>query len=160
MADAVIETFRQEFDRFHDLLLQQIDACPSEEVWLSKTGVIAYWQHLMHAFAIVELYALPPGSPPRQTAYSQDEVRFGKEPHRALSRDETKALGASMKQLAREYLDSQSVTTLAEKNEGMSLSMGRDCTNIQALIGLIRHYNYHLGCLDSILRLHGIPGVY
>lgn len=160
MADPVIDTFRQEFDRFHNLLLQQIDACPSEEVWLSKTGAIAFWQHLMHAFAIVELYALPSGTHHRQTVYSQDEVRFKKEPHRALSRDETKALGESMKQLAYEFFETQSSATLNERNESMSLGMGKDCTNIQALIGLIRHYNYHLGCLDSVLRSHGIPGVY
>ncbi len=160
MTDPVIDVFRQEFDRFHSLLLQQIDACPSEEVWLSKTGVIAYWQHLMHAFAIVELYTLPVGATHRQTVYSQDEVRFKKEPHRALSRDEAKVMGESMKRLAHEYFNSQSTATLAQKNESMSKAMGRDCPNVQALIGLIRHYNYHLGCLDSILRAHGITGVY
>jgi len=160
MTDPIIDVFKQEFDRFHSLLLKQVDACPSEEVWLSKTGVIAYWQHLMHAFAIVELYALPAGAPHRQTVYSQDEVRFNKEPHRPLSKDEVMVLGESMRQLAHEYFNAQSALTLAQKNEGLSLAMGRDYSNAYALTGLIRHYNYHLGCLDSILRASGIPGVY
>ena len=160
MADPIIEVFKQEFDRFHSFLVQQIDACPSEEVWLSKTGPIAYWQHLMHAFAFVEIYALPVGAPSRQTVYSQDEVRFKKEPHRALSKDEAKTLAENMEQLAHAYFDTQSAATLEQKNEGLSQNMGRDCSNIQTLIGMVRHYSYHVGCLASTLRTHGIPGVY
>jgi hypothetical protein len=37
--------------------------------------------------------------------------------------------------------------------------VGKDRTNVAALIAMVRHYNYHLGCCDSVLRSHGLPGV-
>ena len=159
MSDPVIAQFTAEFDRYHDLLLTQIDLCPSEEVWLSKTGVIPFWRHFMHAFGIVELYALPAGAPSRIPGYTFDEVRFKAEPQKAMTREEAKKLGAIMHTMAHEYMATQSTQTLALKNEGMTKLMGQDSTNIRALIGLIRHYTYHIGCIDSILRAHGIPGV-
>lgn len=160
MADPIIACFKEEFDRFQGLIEQQIDACPSEAAWVEKTGTTAYWAHIMHALGIVEYYALPLGAAPKQTVYSADEVRLKVEPHRVMSRDEMRKLAADMRQLAHAFLDSLSTADLPGKNEGMSKAMGRECTNIQAVIGLVRHYNYHIGCLDSILRAKGLLGVY
>ena len=159
MADPVIETFGKEFDRFHDLLLQQVDLCPSEEAWLEKTGRFAYWWHFMHVFAIIEWYTLPLGAPARQTWFPDDVVRAKAEPSRAMTRDEVRALAAAMKTLGHEYLATQSRETLMDKNEGMSKTLGREVTNLDALMGMVRHYSYHVGCVDSLLRAKGIPGV-
>lgn len=121
---------------------------------------MAYWAHLMHVLGIVEYYSLPLGAAPKQTAYSPDEVRLKVEPHRVMSKDEMRKLAADMKELAHKFFESMTVADLPKKNEGMSRAMGRECTNIQAAIGLVRHYNYHIGCLDSIFRAKGLPGVY
>lgn len=158
--DPVIETFKQEFDRFHDVLLRQIDACPSDEAWLEKTGKFAYWWHFMHVLAVVEFYALPLGAPRRQTFFSPEVVMFKAEPERAMTRDEVRSLAAAMREVAYAYFATQTEKTLMAKNEGASAALKKDFTNLSALIGLIRHYNYHVGCIDSLLRARGIPGIY
>ena len=159
MTDPVIDTFKQEFDRFHAFLVQQIDACPSEEAWLEKTGKFAYWWHIMHALAIAEMYALPLDAPSRQHCFPLDVVRAQAEPDRAMTREEMRALAADVKAVVHAYFAAQNAGTLMEKNEGMSKRFNREATNLNALIGLIRHYCYHIGCLDSLLRARGIPGV-
>ncbi|SBW04477.1 conserved hypothetical protein [uncultured delta proteobacterium] len=158
--DPVIDVFKQEFDRFHGILLQQVDACPSEEAWLEKTGKFAYWWHFMHVLSVVEYYALPLGAPSRQKYFSRDVVMFKAEPDRALTRDEVRSLAAAMQELAHAYFATQTEKTLMAKNEGASAALGKEFTNLNALIGLVRHYNYHIGCIDSILRAKGKPGIY
>lgn len=159
MLHPVAAVFKEEFDRFHDLLAQQIDICPSEEAWNEKLGKFAYWWHLLHAFAIVELYALPPGAPSQQT-YRPSDVAWAKaEPDRAMTRDEMRALAASMKELAYAFFASQNEKTFLEKNETMTARLGKEKNNMHALIGLVRHYVYHIGCIDSHLRARGIPGL-
>lgn len=158
MTDAIVNTFKMEFDRFHDLLVQQIGNCPNQEVWNKKIGRFTYWWHLFHAFSIVEMYALPLDAPTRQTYLPRDVVFAKAEPARAMTREEMHSLAASMKELAHEFFASQSEKTLLKKNERMSKALGRDLTNLNALIGFLRHYNYHMGCIDSHLRSHGIPG--
>ena len=159
MPDFIVGTFKVEFDRFHDLLVQQIDACPDEAAWVEKTGRFAYWWHILHALALIEVYALPPGEPSRQT-YCSPEVVFAKtEPERAVTREEMRAFAADMKELAHAFFASQNESTLALTNSPMSEGLGRECTNLNALVGMVRHYCYHIGCLDSLLRSRGIPGV-
>ena len=162
MQDQVIDTFRQEFDRFHAFLELHIDVCPSDDIWREKTGNFAYWQHLMHAFSCVEFYAAPLGAPSLQTIYPESMARFKntEEPQRPMTRDEMRSLATAVKKLANDFFATQSTETMPLKNDTMSKAMGKDCTNIQALIALIRHYNYHLGCCDAALRSHGLPGVY
>lgn len=159
MFDPVIEGFKKEFDRFHDILVQQIDACPNEEAWVEKTGRFAYWWHILHALAIVEVYALPSDAPSRQTLFPRDVVYSRAEPDRTSTREEIRLLAADIQELAHEFLASQSQQTLTAINENMSKSLGRECSNLNALIGLIRHYSYHIGCVDSLLRARGIPGL-
>lgn len=160
MLDPVIECFKQEYDRFQGFLEQQIEVCPSEEVWLEKLSNIAYWQHLMHCLACTEFYARPFGAPLKQTLYPREVVRFQAEPSRAMTRDEMRALAADMKNIAHAYFETLTAASLPQKNETMSQHMGKDMTHQQAMMALIRHPAYHIGCLDSVLRAHGVPGVY
>lgn len=159
MSDPVIEGFKKEFDRFHDILVKQIDACPSEEAWAEKTGRFPYWWHILHALALIEVYALPAGAPSRQTCCPRD-VAFAKaEAEKSPTREEIRSLATVMKELAYEFFASQNLQTLTAPNENMTKTLGRECTNLNALIGMIRHYTYHIGCVDSLLRARGIPGL-
>ena len=160
MSDPVIAPFKQEFDRFHEYLRQLIDACPNEAVWLEKNGSIAYWQHLMHTFACMEYYTLPVGAPRKQTRYPEDVVRFKAEPDSPMTQDEVRSLAKDMHILVHEYMARQNAQTLTQINESVLQILGRECSNLQALITLVRHATYHLGCCDAILRSHGLPGVH
>ena len=158
MNDPVIACFKSEFDRFFDMLGKQISICP-DDLWNKKVGGYVFWQHLLHVIAIVELYALPEGQPSAQTLYERDVVMLSSTAQRVMSKEEMQSLAASMKKLAHTFIDAQSVSTLTDKNVRMSNAMGKELTNQHALIGLIRHACYHLGCCDAALRDNGIAGV-
>ena len=157
--DPTIACFREEFDRFHGLLEQHIDRCP-EDLWEARAGGYPYWQQLLHAFACVELYALPEGEPSRQTRYPRAVVMLSDVPESAMTRDEMRALAADMKTLAHAFMDGQSAATLTARHEPLCRFFGREITQQFALLGLVRHACYHLGCCDAILRERGLPGVY
>ncbi len=155
--DPIIEIFKQEFDRFHSFLMQQADLCPDEETWLEKTGACPYWWHFMHVFAVMEYYTR--GTPVHLKAYSRDEVMLKIQPERALTRDETRTLAAAVTKDVYAFFASQTEKTLAARNNAASDALGRELTNLNSLIGLVRHHTYHIGCLDSLLRAKGITGV-
>ena len=159
MSDPVIACFKEEFERFHNLLLKQIEVCP-DSLWTEKTGGYVYWQQLFHAFASIEIYALPDGQASLQIQYPPEVVMLSQEPERHLDKQQLKEFAAKMKILADAFIDSMSADKLPLEHTVMSKRLKAPKTNQNALIGLIRHACYHLGCCDAILRQHGIPGVY
>ena len=159
MRDPIIACFKDEFDRFFGMLEKQIDVCPAE-LWNKKTGGYVFWQQLFHTIACVEMCALPEGEPSRQTRYEREVIMFSSTPEQGMTQEEMRDLAATMKTLAHAYIEGQTVATLTERNARMSKTLGKELTNQHALIGLIRHVCYHLGCCDAALRDHGVAGVY
>ena len=159
MHDPVISCFKDEFDRFFGLLEKQIDVCP-DDLWTQKTGGYIFWQQLLHVIACVELYALPEGESSKQTAYERGVIMLSALPKRHMTKTEMRELAAAMKTLAHTFIDGQSTATLTSKHARISKALGKELTNQHALMGLVRHACYHLGCCDAALRQHGVPGVY
>ena len=159
MLDPTITCFKQEFDRFLGFIEEQIVMCP-EAAWTERVGDTPFWLHLLHTLGCIEYYARPHGAPLKQTAFPRDVVRLRALPEGIMNKAEMTVLVADMRAVAHAYFETQSTQTLADKNLTMSEHMGKDCTNVQALIALIRHNAYHIGCCDSVLRMHGLPGVY
>ncbi len=157
--DAVIECFKSDFDRFWGLLEQQIALCP-EDVWVKKIGRWFYWQEVLHILACVEINALPEGQPSLQTLFPNEVAMFSQAPDRTMTKAEAVKMAADMKNLVHNFIAAQSAATLTQKHPVSSKILGRELTNQHALIGLIRHVCYHLGCCDAILREHGLQGVY
>jgi len=159
MSDPVMRCFKDEFEKFHDLLIKQIDVCPNE-LWTKKVGGYIYWQQLFHAFACIELFALPDGQASLQTQYKREVVLLSQEPETHMTKEQLKDFAATMKNLALSFIASMNADKLHLEHAGMSKRLKTSKTNQHALIALIRHANYHLGCCDAELRRHGIPGVY
>ena len=159
MSDPGISCYKDEFERFHDLLTKQIDICP-EELWTKKVGGYIYWQQLFHVFACIEIYALPDGQVSSQTLYPPEVVMFSQEPEVHMTKQQLKDFASKMKKMAVSFIESMSMDKLLLENSSMSKRLKSPKTNQNALIALIRHANYHLGSCDAILRQHGIPGVY
>ena len=65
-----------------------------------------------------------------------------------------------MEQLAEAFFTRITANDLLKSNGTLSRVLGGDKTNLDALIGLVRHYTYHLGAGDTMLRIHGLQGVY
>lgn len=158
MSDPVIQCFRDEFDRFFDLLEKQIENCP-DDLWISKAGGYLVWQQFFHSLACTLLFA---GSEDVFTSlgYSPQVIMLTHEANKAMTREQMQALAPKARQKAHAFFDGQSVATLTEKNEGLSKGLGREMTNQNAAIALIRHNCYHLGACDAVLRDNGLPGVY
>lgn len=159
MHDPVISCFKEEFSRFFALLEKQIEVCP-DDLWRKKTAGYIFWQQLLHAIACVELYALPEGESSKQTAYERGVVMLSAIPKRHMTKKEMRGMADNMKQLAHAFIDKQTTATLTDKHARISKALGKELTNQHALIGLIRHACYHLGCCDAALRDHGLTGVY
>lgn len=159
MSDPVIDCFREDFERFFSLLKQQVEVCP-DDLWATKAGGSIFWQQLLHAFACIELYALPEGEPSRQTLYPRDVVMLSATPDRTMTKAEMYSLAADVKLLADAFIAGQTAATLTARHSGLSKALGRELTNQHALLGLVRHACYHLGSCDAVLRDHGIAGVY
>ncbi len=159
MNDPVIECFRNEFDRFFDLMKKQVAICP-DELWNTKEGGYVFWQQIFHTAACVEIYALPEGNPSQQTMYSREVVMLSSEAPNPMSKEELLAFLDKMQHLAHSFMEEMTQSKLTERNEKLSKILGKNMTNQNALIALIRHTCYHLGCCDTVLRVNGLPGVY
>ena len=174
MNDHAIACFQEDFERFHDLCVAQIDACP-DELWLQKCGGYPLWQQFLHSFACIELLYVPPmpNEPlvPEQEFAAKTGLAFGcgcdretlllmREATVTLSKAEMRAYAGKMKALALAFLGSLDASRLGEPHEQLSAALGKPRTVQHALLGMVRHACYHLGCVDAVLRDRGLPGVY
>lgn len=158
--DPVIECFSEDFERFFGMLESQIEACP-DELWEERAGGFLYWQQLLHAFACVELYALPEdGDALRLTGEPSGVVLLTALPEGSMSKARMRALAAKMRELARAFIAGQRKETLGLPHPALTRLLGKPKTNQHALMALIRHACYHIGCLDAFLRDHTGKGVY
>lgn len=157
--DPIIQCFKEEFDRFHDLLVKQMPLFPTE-LWTRKSGGYPVWQQYFHTMFCIELYAMPASGAPLRHPFDREVALLVKIPETSMSVEEMLELSETMKALAHSYMDGLSADDLAKPHLKLSQLLGGVKTHQNALIGLVRHHCYHLGCCDSILRDNGIPGAY
>lgn len=157
--DPMIQCFKDEYDRFAGLMEQQITMCP-EAVWMRKAGGWPFWQQIFHTVMLSEFYALAEGLPSAQDRFSPEVVMLSQEPDGCMTKEEMLALSGRMKALVHEFMGGLTVEDLTREHPRLSKVFGRSVSNQFALIGAIRHYCYHLGCCDAILRDNGLKGVY
>lgn len=158
--DPVIECFREDFERFSGMLESQIDACP-DALWESRAGGYPYWQQLLHVFACMELFALPQGD--GVLALSGEPlgvVMLTAAPERTISKAEMRVFAVKMREVADSFITRQNRDTLTDPHPVMTKRFGKPQTVQHALLALIRHACYHIGCLDAFLRDHTGKGVY
>ena len=160
MQDPVIACFWEEFERFHDFAIKQIDACP-DELWLQKCGGFPLWQQFFHLFAYIEILALPRlESPLKENPYPPEGILLTQEVLPAMTKKEMHALAERAHGVARGFMSGLTTARLTERHERLSERHGKERTLQFAVITLIRHTNYHLGCCEAILRDRGLAGIY
>ncbi len=159
MKDQVMQCFWDEFERFHDLGVKQIEACP-EDLWLAKRGGRPVWQQFLHLYACAEMYARPEADGSFGfSEYSREVIMLDK-PADPMSRRDMLAHAAKVKDLARAFMQGLDAGRLTESHPGLSATFAKPRTLQHALMGLVRHANYHLGIIDGVFRDSGLPGVY
>ena len=159
MSDPVIACFQAEFERFFALVEKQIEICP-DELWGKKVGGWPFWQQVFHNLACIEIYALPEGAVSHQTMYGKKVAMLSEETETAMTKAAMKDFATGMCKTANRFFASMSSDRLTTKHAVMSKLLNRDMSNQNALMAMIRHTCYHLGCCDALLRQHGVPGVY
>ena len=161
MNDHVIACFQEDFERFHDLCVAQIGACP-DDLWVEKHGGYPLWQQFLHTFACIEIFYMPsaPQGPLRAGGYLREELLLQRDAETPMSKMDMRAYAEEMKTLARAFFGSLDASRLGESHEQMSAALGKPRTMQHALLGMVRHACYHLGCVDGVLRERGLPGVY
>jgi uncharacterized damage-inducible protein DinB len=87
-------------------------------------------------------------------------VMLRKLPEKDIGKDEMRLRARQAQAAAQAFISRQNAAGLTQRNEAASRAMGRELTNQNSLIALIRHICYHLGCCDTLLREHGYEGVY
>ena len=157
--DIIVKCFRDDFDRFYDMLLAQIDLCP-DAVWTSEESGYPYWQQILHAVAMTELYSLPEGASPRQKRYSMQVAMLSEETDDHMSKAELRYLAEDVRQGVYTFMDGMTAEKLTSLNQKLTRILKRDTLYLNTLIALVRHLTYHIGCCDAVLRSHGIKGVY
>lgn len=157
--NTIIKCFKDEFDRFYELLEKQIEICPPE-LWTKKAGGYIFWQQIYHTISCVELFSFPEHDPNRPSKFCPEVAMFIKEPENAISKRELQELATEMKILAHSFMNTLNLNSLTLPHQNMSVVLGKELSIQNALIASIRHTCYHLGCCDAILREHGLKGVY
>ncbi|MDR2870504.1 MAG: DinB family protein [Deferribacteraceae bacterium] len=150
------QVFINDFNRFYDMLIKQIDDC-SDELWLSDDGKFPYWWHIMHTVACTELYA---GTEPWKTPYTMPVVMFAEKVAKAPTRAEMKAIVLAVRPDALAYINSVRPEDFMKLNQKLTDRLKREVTELGNLVAIIRHMCYHIGCCDSMLRSKGGEGVY
>jgi len=157
--DPAVQCFADEFDRFHTYLLKQIEVCP-DHIWQDRTGGHFFWQELLHAFYCVQLYALPDGARESDFGIGRQAALLRADAPSAMSKAQLRDIAGRMASMAHEYMGGLDQDRLLLPNAALTRFVGKERTHLAALIGMVRHYTYHLGCCDNALRERGIPGVY
>lgn len=159
MYDPVIERFAREFNRFHQLILKQIEVCP-DSLWESKIGNWYFWQEVVHSFYCAQIYALPMAEALNDFGLSPKELLLLEGVAHPKSKDEVREIAGIASISAESFFVGIRQADLLLPHPHMNRLLGGDKTNLDALIGLVRHYTYHLGTCDTVLRNHGLAGVY
>ena len=153
-----ITCFRADFDRFFGMLELQMERCP-DGLWAEHVGGWPISQQFFHSLVCNEVYVFPDKEPDWH-GHSKEIAMLDRDLDAPISRDAMRKLAATMKRAAHTYMDGLSAVALTEKHQTFSRLMGKDMNHLQALIAMIRHCNYHLGCIDTLFIERGIPLVY
>ncbi|MDR2884497.1 MAG: DinB family protein [Deferribacteraceae bacterium] len=154
----MVQVFINDFERFCGMLINQVDLC-SDEVWTATDGKYPYWWHIMHSIAFTEIYSADADATTK-IPYSMPEIMYSKEPENVLSKEGLIAIILDIRETARAYMKGMTDERFTEVNHKLSKLYGKETTQLGALIAILRHMCYHIGCCDTILRMHGIKGVY
>lgn len=158
MHDPVVRCFKDDFDRFWGLLEKQMRVCP-DDLWSKKAGGWPVWQQFLHAVGTVEFFIQAEGE---ASAFKvgKDVIMLSSTPDKAVSRTELLDLAERMQELAHSFMNGVNRDSMTERYEPLSARFGREVTKQFVMLALVRHCNYHMGCIDAIFREYGHEGVY
>ncbi|MDR2826147.1 MAG: hypothetical protein LBV76_05065 [Deltaproteobacteria bacterium] len=160
MSDAVTLTFKKHFDTVYTVLEQAVELCP-EALWTEKVGGFYFWQQIVHVFGIIDLVCAETADAPlSQNTYSSDIIRLLQDGETTPAKGDVLSFAAQMKKIAQAYFARMTDDKLLTRNEYRTLRLGTEASQLDAMITLVGHGQYHVGICGAYFRDRGIKGIY
>jgi uncharacterized damage-inducible protein DinB len=154
MARSLADAARTHFNMSFDMLENMIDKCP-DSLWDKKRGGFIFWQQILHALTGVNFWMRLAND--RFTEPFIGKVLYPEldgEPEDSLTKEELKAYAREVRSLCDAFFDKKNDAWFAEKSV-----LYDKITNMDIVLMLMRHIQYHTGHCDSILREDGFEAV-
>jgi hypothetical protein len=160
MSDTVTLAFKKNFDDVYAVLEQAVELCP-DALWKEKVGGFYFWQQIVHVFGIVDLVCAETADAPlSQNVYSMDIIRLMQHGDAAPAKRDVLTFAAQMKNVAHAYFARMTDDRLFTRNEYRTARLGKEASQIDAMITLVGHGQYHVGICGACFRDRGIQGIY
>ncbi|GAB6091692.1 hypothetical protein [Spirochaeta dissipatitropha] len=137
-----------------DSMKNLIDHSPNE-IWNMKKGGFVFWQQILHAIT-GSLFWLRTGEQEFAEPFSELKVypELEKDPENYLSKTQLENLLQELHELAAKFFRNIDSAALLAPSE-----IYRNITNLDVILGQIRHLMYHIGHCESILRDTGVQAL-
>ena len=130
-----------------DMLTKLPDLCP-DELWYEKRNGVSFWQYIYHTLSGVHYWMRLKKSDlrdpfPGKKLYPD----FEDEPEQALTNQEIKNYCDTVKKSCEDYFKTIKDTMLIKKSV-----LSGSFTNLDVILLMIRHIQYHVGQCNSMLK--------
>lgn len=128
--------------------------CP-DELWYEKKNRVPFWQYIFHALSGIHYWmrlenSKLPDPFPGKHLYPD----FEDEPVQTLSNREIKRYGETVRNSCIDYFTSLNDNILTEKSV-----LSGSFTNLDIILLMIRHIQYHVGQCNTILKENNLKTV-
>ncbi len=152
--NSIIKTNKTQFFLSFSMLENLIEECP-DKVWNIKAGGFVFWQQILHTLTGTNFWM-------RQTEsnftepFSERKVypELDNEPIGNVTREEMLEYKELVKNLCIKFFEKKDDVWLLEYSH-----IYDKISNMDVVIGQIRHIQYHIGHCNSILRERGLKAV-
>ena len=154
--DTFLNLLKNQFITCSSMLEKIIDICPAE-LWDSKKSGFVFWQQLLHTFAGMQFWLREENTEfvePFKDRNVYPELE--KDPENSLSKDDIRKCGNDAKVIGENWFKGKDDDWLK-----LPSKIHNKITNLDVIIGQIKHMMYHIGHCEAIFRENGIkPGEY
>lgn len=150
----LIRTIKTQFFLPFSMLENLIAECP-DEVWNIKAGGFVFWQQIIHTLAGVNFWMRGPESNFTEP-FSERKIypELDNEPVGNVTREEMLEYKEQVKNLCIEFFEKKDDEWLLDNSH-----IYDKISNMDVVIGQMRHIQYHIGHCNSILRERGLKAV-
>ena len=152
--NSIIKTSKTQFFLSFSMLESLIEQCP-EDIWNIKAGGFVFWQQILHTLTGTNFWMRKPGDKFTEP-FSERKVypELDNEPIGNVTREEMLEYKVQVKILCTQFFENKDdVWILGNSHIFDKIS------NMDIVIGQIRHIQYHVGHCNSILRERGLKAV-
>jgi hypothetical protein len=134
-----------------EMLDKVVESCP-DELWLAGDGSsMPVWQIVYHTCAGAWVWFRPAGEPFTEPPMGGAVAELETPAERGLSKAEVRAFAAEAKRRAERFLAAAGCDWITAPYSHYS-----KMSNLDVVIGQVRHLQHHIGYCNRILSAHGV----